>query len=193
MKRTLLATLLGIAASVASSYGAGSFYFSTYLATPAILDGPVHWSMNSASAPPGMAGQIVVGGSNIVADLVYSYTSYGGSPATVDTGLATPLQVEPVRGDGWINYATPIILPSTYPNSEGPGPAVTMTINLSGNYLGTPVTGSVTWTEYEFTAAPGQYFSDYPGQLRASLIPEPGEVSLLGLSAGSLLIFRKRK
>lgn len=190
MKRKLLAAILGIAGSVACSYGQGSFFFSTY-ATAGATYGPVHWTANAANAPAGMAGAVVTGGSNILANLVYSFTA--GSLITVDTGANQHLVVIPGYGDGYIDDASPIVLPGTYPNSSGAGPAISMTINLSGTYNGTPVTGSLTWTEPGFTAAPGALFAAYPGGLTASLVPEPTSMTLLGLGSAALLIFRRRK
>jgi hypothetical protein len=190
MKRKLLAALLGIAGSVACSYGQGSFYFSTYAVAATSTYGPVHWSSNPALAPAGLAGQPITGGSNIVADLVYSFNN--GGLIVVDTGANTPLT--PIAGytGNYIDYGNPIILPGTYPNTSGAGPAISMTINLSGTYLGQQVTGTLTWTEPGFTAAPGQSFAAYPGTLTAS-VPEPASMALLGLGAASMLIFRKRK
>jgi hypothetical protein len=179
MKRTLLLAILGIAASVASSYGQGSFFFSIYAVAATSTYAPVRW----------MNGQPVVGGSNIVANLVYSFTGTAGFQ-TVNTGLAVPLSVIPGYGDGWIDYGTALNLPSTYPNSGGPGPALTMSIFLSGTYLGFGVSAETTWIEPGFTQAPGQLFQAYPGNL--TIGPEPGTLSLLGLGAGSLLLLRKR-
>jgi hypothetical protein len=138
-----------------------------------------------------MAGQVVTGGSSIVANLVYSFTGTAGFQ-TVDTGLAVPLSVIPGYGDGYIDYANALNLPSTYPNTSGAGPAISMTINLSGSYNGQAVSGSLTWTEPGFTAAPGALFAAYPGTLVAT-VPEPTSMALLGLGSAALLIFRRRK
>ena len=196
MKRALLAAILGIAGSVVCSYGAGSFFFSTYQVLGASVPGPVRWGFLVPSA--GLEGTPIVGGSNLVADLVYSFTGLSGL-VTIDTGLAIPLSV--VNGqDGYINDETPVELPDSYPNISGAGPAITMTINLSGTltinlsgaYQVTPIEGSLTWVEPGFVAAPGQSFQQYPGTLVLNWIPEPGIMALLGLGVASLVAFRRR-
>jgi len=195
MKRAIVASILGIAGSVACSYGAGSFYFSTYQVAATSQYGVVRWSTDPGLAPSGLGGLPVIGGSNVVADLVYSFTGLSGL-VTIDTGLAIPLSV--VNGqDGYINDETPVELPDSYPNISGAGPAITMTINLSGTYQGAPVVATSTWVETGgFTVAPGQEFACFPGSFGPVLImgpgPEPGIMALLGLGAASLLIFRKR-
>lgn len=196
MKRTLLATILGIAGSVACSYGQGTFVFSTYYVGGASVYGPVVWTSNAALAPAGQAGLPVSGGTSVTGDLVYSYNN--GGLQTIDVGPIASLKVLGGQ-DGYLDAANPINLPPAanpggYPNASGAGPAITMTINMGGTFNGLPVTGTLTWVETAgFTQAPAQYFQSYPGGLTLSLVPEPSSMALLGLGSAALMIFRKRR
>jgi hypothetical protein len=196
MKRKLLAAILGIAGSVACSYGQGTFLFSTYYVGGASAYGPVIWASGAGQAPAGMAGLPVAGGSSVTGSLTYSYNN--GGTQTVNTGPVASL-VTLAGQDGYLDDPSPINLPAAanpggYPNGSGAGPAITMTINLGGTFNGSLVTGTLSWVEAAgFTQAPAQQFLSYPGGLTLAIVPEPSTMALLGLGSAALLIFRKRK
>jgi len=182
MKRALIASVLGIAASVASSYGQASFFFNTYLAQPGYS--PIHWVGGA------LDGTIPADGT-VFGDLVWSYGS-----TTADAGLAIPTSTIGTYGPGWL--AGPSLATA---NNWVATQNITFTIEVwaGGTSFGSAqntATGSLTWVEpaSNFVAGgPPVVFSAYPGGLTISPVPEPATMALAGLGAAALLIARRRQ
>jgi hypothetical protein len=155
MKRTLIASVLCIAASISvTSYGQLSVYFSTYDVSASSCVEQVRWG---SLAPPGEAGQLVTDSENFRCNLLWHYGSTNS-----DAGLAVPTVTIPGYGAGWINGP-----PVTIPGYTG-GP-IQFTINIwSGgtNYTdpNNGAVGSVTWQEPGFSVGAGypQTFNAFP-------------------------------
>jgi len=190
MKRALVASILGIAASVASSYGQANIVFDTYLAVPGSF---VRWTTDAAFAPAGRAGTAATAG-EFVANLLWQYGATTGS-----AGLAVPTS-GPVGsyGPGYIrgpNVATA----GNYTAVAD----ITFTIQAwqgASDYASALNKGSLTWTEPSTSAnpfvpgGPLTTFSYMPGNIIVSLpIPEPSTLAFAGLGAAPMLIFRRRQ
>jgi len=195
MKRALVATLLGLAASVASTYGQANYIFDTYSAASSILANPgqgrVQWT---GLAPAGEANQFVTDADGVKADLLWAFGSTSG-----DLGLAVATSTHGSYGSGFI----------VGPSVSVPGwtsGAITFTIDVfqgasyavasqAGSGLGF---GHLTWTEPGPTApaTPAIFFVAEPLSsipISAVIVPEPTTMALLGLGAAGLLIIRKRQ
>jgi len=196
MKRVLIASILGLAASVASSYGQASYIFDTYLASsyPAsgvpTYGGQVTWTTTASLAPAGLHGDPITSNTGWSADLLWQVGTLTG-----DLGLAAPLSNAPGGSPGWIEQGN-ISFDPAYVN----GP-ITFTINVwQGGPLYTSVSdtakGSISWVDPGNPAGSGAAsFTTMPQSpiYVALIVPEPATFALAGLGAAALLIFRKRQ
>jgi hypothetical protein len=196
MKRALIASILGLAASVASSYGQAAYFFDTYLGagSPAVA-GQVGWTSTTALAPAGRAGSLVTLADAFHADLLWAVGATTG-----DLGL---LNTVPVSGGvlGYIQDPTSVTFDPSYTTG-----AISVTIQIwqgasyaaasqAGSGLGF---GSVSWVEPGTTGGfpPIPFAAEPAGITSVSLsavVPEPTTLALAGLGAAGMLLFRKRQ
>jgi len=194
MKRTLLATILGLAVSVASTYGSEYlyFYFDTYMAVgssaPAAA-GQVMWTANALRAPAGEAGKPVTAADGIKADLLWQIGADSG-----DEGLAVPTSMGANGLDGYIQYISPLLVGPDYQ----PGTPIIFTIEVwqGGSYATATAQGSETWTApyEEWWGYPPTWLTNLPEvSIIVSLVPEPTTLTLAGLGAAGMFMFRRRQ
>lgn len=192
MKRALIATILGLAASVASSYGQATYYFDTYL-TYGPASNPIMWG---AIAPSGLAGTVASNNQSLVADLLWQVGTASG------TANLLPVQVDQY---GFIENGfsanngpgeTQVIFDPTYVG----GTPINFTIQVwqGANFAGATYKGSETWTDPGSAVGAGFNAFGAPAFPAGSIIvngviPEPTTLALAGLGAAGLLMFRKRQ
>jgi hypothetical protein len=176
MKKSVVASVLGIAAAVSmatSAHGQGSVWFDTYANTQDYV--AITWTTDPSLAPPGQAGQTV--GPGFTAMLFSS----------VD-GFAAPLATSPVLSSGGEQgYIRGGII--TVPGyASGP---ITFRIDVSGN----GAIGSATFTEPSIATGlnPAGFFSQLPATFSVAIVPEPSTIALAGLGGLSLLLMLRRK
>jgi hypothetical protein len=202
MKKALVASLLGIALNVASSYGQGYIVMENYQlvnGTTPVFSGVTYGSQSAKN------GQFVGAASGFTLDLLYSLS--GGTPGTLaagsqasffqnshDGGTPTtdgagtffgPTVTIPGYTSGPVNFVVEAFNGSDYASSAVRGQSATFTINsLQTNPLLAPddllqLNGGTTPTGL-------QAFSVNP-------VPEPGIFALAGLGAAALMAFRRKK
>jgi hypothetical protein len=189
MKRALIATILGLAASVASSYGQASYIFDTYLGVangaPANA-GFVQWTSTASLAPAGENGQNVLDSELFKGDLLWSVAS-GPGAGSGDLGLAIA-----VTG-GEIQQNTQVQFDPTYVS----GTPITFTIEAfnGANYASSSAKGSLVWTDSagEVLGTGYKTLGLTAPIVVANAVPEPTTLALAGLGAAGLLMFRKRQ
>jgi hypothetical protein len=193
MKRALIATILGLAASVASSYGQASYVFDTYFGIAAVGAAPsagvVQWTTTASLAPAGQAGVPVLDAAGFKGDLLWSVAS-GPGAGSGDLGLAIP-----VTG-GYIQQQTIVNFDPTYTVAGIP---ITFTIEAfnGASYATSTAYGSLVWTDAA-GEVPGTGAKAFALTLpivvsQAAAVPEPTTLALAGLGAAGLLMFRKRQ
>lgn len=188
MKKALLASILGVVASVATTFGQGQVYFNNY-ANNGYAGAPVKYGANSG----GTIDSSVAGGFN--SQLAYVFGT-----------------VADVAGNDDISGFT--LLGTILPNLGGTGlpgmtagPIVTIPGYLSGpitfqwlafngaDYAGSDVRGhSAAFTLPSI--ATGQTLPGYldgMASFAVSQVPEPSTFALAGLGSAAMLIFRRRK
>jgi len=190
MKRALIASILGVAASVASSYGQGTIIFGTYISSA--VQSPITW------AASGHSGAV---------------TAADGFTATLYYGLGSGLgfsQLSPIAGSGTLVgqllagciTGGPIV---TMPNwTSGPVTFGISVVNAAGTYGTANLIGGTvaTWTEPASSIAgaglPSGYFtasliSTALPTINVVALPEPGTMAFAGLGAAALLALRRRQ
>jgi hypothetical protein len=171
MKKALIASILGVAASAMTSFGQGHISFDNYV-TFGSTGSPTH--LNTAGNP-----LVPVGGS---VQLWYQL-GVAADPASTGTLLGTTTFGSGGTGPGYFNAGTPDVLNyisgsisfayvATSPGYAGKSTTLT---------LSSIATGAAPPTELDIPA-----FSLDP-------IPEPSTFALAGLGSAALLIFRRRK
>jgi hypothetical protein len=192
MKRILVASILGIAASVATSYGQGVISFGNYDANPAFANAvTVNGGAASANSDGGVislwAGQGVLSNSSLLQQIA-----------------TTPLFTTLASGSGWYDMAISLtgLGYAQIPSSIWSGTqTVTFQIRGSGtgSALGASFSGATAlWQETPDTAGgsidpstPNQMLNG-PLALDLTSVPEPSILALAGLGAAGM-IFRKRQ
>jgi hypothetical protein len=188
MKRTLVASILGIAASVVtavSSYGQGSVWFDNY--NNVNVNGPGGYGSPISALGGSINGALIPAGFTV--DLYYALGTVSDPNAGTPSGapIGTLLSSRPVGSPGFVNA----------------------TIVTAANYVSGPITfelvahgtaGTTTYIGHSAvltlpsiatgTSLPGyldglQSFSVVP-------VPEPSMFALAGLGSAALLIFRRR-
>ena len=163
MRRAVIASIIGIAASAATSFGQANFIFETYAAASyAAPQGVVTWTTDTSLAPPGKAGLAVEDSEGFKADLLWQVGTAGG-----DLGLAVPTIY------GWI-MGPPVSFMSNY---AGQSIDFTILVWQGADYNTATVKGSITWTEPGVTpGGTAGYFQNLPkGPIIVSFFP-PGFV-----------------
>lgn len=187
MKRALLTAILGIAASVATTYGQGHVIFSTYVGAvyqPIRYSNPVglgHTAGETAGA--GFNAQLYYGlGAGLsfaaLSPVPGSITPVGTSVAGYVTGNNT---VIPNYVSGPITFAIVAFNGPSWGNAA--------------NTFETALNQVLTWTETSInsTALPTDVFQQNVPAITVSLVPEPSTFALAGLGSAAMLIFRRRK
>jgi hypothetical protein len=205
MKRAIIASILGIAASVATMRGQGSFelpppyggavWFSTYFSSSAMAY--VRYAGNGGIVGPGFTAELYYGlGSDI------SFSSTRPSPkGTAVVGKDVPGLI--IDGPVFFNDYTGGPITFAIVAYDGTG------WNNGTSTCETSVADVWTWTEpsistfpepysqftwsilSEAAAAAGKTFDGLP--YISVGIPEPGALALAGLGAAAMLILRKRQ
>jgi len=189
MKRALIASIIGLAASAASTFGQAQYFFDTYLAATSAPAGEVLWSSNASLAPAGRAGSAVTVADGFVADLLWHDL---GNGLTGDLGLAIPTSTQ--GGDaGYISDSVPVSFDPTWTGS-----ALTLTVEVwkGASFANATASGSLSWTEAAQTAGAGyEAFQNMPQVpiIVSEAVPEPTTLALAGLGEAGLLMFRKRQ
>jgi hypothetical protein len=177
MKRQLLVSILGLAASATTVCGQINIYFDTYLASRGSPAGQVCWWLDSTP---------VKDTDGFKADLLWSVGALSG-----DLGLAVPTSTT-LDGSGWINPPLSVSFDPMYVS----GPInLTILVWQGASWSTSDVKGSLSWTEPGVIPGnPPETFQNMP-QVPIYVgipIPEPTTLSLAGLGAAALLIARRR-
>lgn len=179
MKRALIGTILGLAASVASSYGQANYFFNTYGAALS-SDTTIQYPVVTLSGTP------VSDAAAFKADLLWQVGATTG-----DLGVALPVASVAGFGNGWISGGNYVIDPSY---TGGP---ITFTIEAwqGASYATAQVSGFETWVEPGMVpGGPPITFQALPQvPIVVVGIPEPTTLALAGLGAAGLLMLRKRQ
>jgi hypothetical protein len=202
MKRALIASILGLATSVASSYGQANYAFDTYSSSLASPQGQVFWSSTSSLAPAGRAGSLATVADGFQADLLWAVGATTG-----DLNLTIPISLQGAAGPGGTPTSGWIVDPSgvSFDPAYVGGP-INFTVQLwqgasyaaasqAGSGLGS---GSTTWTEPGMLPGGSPVlFADEPllgfNVALSPVVPEPTTLALAGLGAAGMLLFRKRQ
>lgn len=180
MKKALIASILGVVASVATSYGQGTVFFANYSPSESI------------NAPVTLVpGDIMISGATgWKADLLYQF---GAGPWTLaagsQVGFAGGFDGDTANGAGYfvgssvtipgyaggpISFQVQAYNGADYQGSTGRG--LSAILNMPSIATGVqPVTGLIGLTSWTV------------------VIPEPSTFALLGLGSAAMLIFRRRK
>jgi hypothetical protein len=206
MKKVLVASILGLAATAVSSYGQGSIAFNTY---SSVGYGPAKWTTTVNEAPAGDAG-LQVSQLGFTADLLYSdsagsgdtyISGSGGADLTVNAGVTlSTVAITPGYGPGFI------IGPAVQFAYTSGSVLFTIDVFQGASYAAASAPGSglgygtVSWTELAGAIATGESpvgnFAAFPSSgitVQLSTIPEPTTLAILGLGAAGLLALRRRK
>jgi len=214
MKRKIIASIIGIAASsalVASSYGQGEIQFANYTFDPGTPSAPVTFGSQSG----GLAGELV--GSEFTAELEYdlgtqtagSFVSQGFAQNFAGgTAVATFYGTDGNAG----SQAGEFLFIDPSPGAQGSS-GVTVPTYSSGavtfEVFVTGTKGAITYNGFSspvvvsaLTSPPGDLFYNNTGitanpmQLSAftvNPVPEPTTLALAGLGMASMLVIRRRK
>jgi hypothetical protein len=185
MKRVLVASILGIAASV-STYGQGVINFDNYNAGTA----PVIWG---TPAPGGYTAGEAVSDTSIIIGL-YAGPGVQASSTGITTLLGTtPIWVSAVYGGGFFTVSgLEVAIPTTLwtgsqtvsfqlrPYSKGDQPVLNWTDTI--------------WQETSDIVSISLPANNMTAQTQLVLtVPEPSTIALAGLGAAALLAARKRQ
>jgi hypothetical protein len=189
MKRVLIASILGLAASVASSYGQASYLFDTYLGTPTTAPagtGVVTWTTDNSLAPVGEAGAAVLDGEGFKGDLLWQVGALTG-----DVGVAIPV-VGGYITDAVNNSGNPVTFDPSYVS----GTPIIFTIEAwqGASFATGTAKGTLTWTDPGEVLGTGFHTFSLSSPITVALaVPEPTTLALAGLGAAGMLLFRKRQ
>jgi hypothetical protein len=183
MKRKLVASILGIAACVASSYGQGTVLFDNYANTAFGTQVTVDGTITSDTT-------IVIG------------LWVGANAGSLSLLSTTPIFWNTTYGGGWYSGGNPTIPSTLFTGSQ----TVTFQVRGSGGIgaFAQGVTGSsATWTESPaptgslvLVGNPANEMMNGPAALLLTSInniPEPTTFALLGLGAAGLMFFRRKQ
>jgi hypothetical protein len=188
MKRTLLASILGIAASLTtapSSPGQGQIIFDNFASANYTQVSWFPW------AAPGYSVGDIVNDANVIINL------WAGQGTLSDSSMlsliaSTPINTDNMSGGGGWYQGGAINIPTTmWTGSQN----ITFQVRATGiNYYAIAFGWSELWTEASSNIVtignPQNHFEH--GPMPIWLIPEPSTLTLAGLGAAALLTFRKR-
>jgi len=175
MKRTLIASILGIAASVATSYGQGFVSFDNYTTFGSV---GAQVFLGPATSTPIAAGLFNIS--------LYYQLGTVADPVATGTLIATTVSGSGLTGAGYFNAGNTAI-----PNYVSG--AVTFEITA----VGTGAWASWSGHSSTLTLNPIATGTANPSSLDipswyVNVVPEPSTFALAGLGAAALLIFRRR-
>lgn len=206
MKRTLVAAILGMAASVASSYGQGHIIFSNYTST---TYHPVTYSSDALTTAllPSLAGHPVTD-SGVEAQLLFANGTFADTAsflAAATSGNSTFINPSFTFGGGGY-YADPNDQLLT--SATGPVTFMVEAWQTTGQYGGATFATSELrgqsglWQEtaaadansngIQPTSNPQKSFLIGPPAMSIAIVPEPATFTLVGLGAAAMF-FRRRK
>jgi len=221
MKRALIASILGVAGSVVTTYGQGQITFNNYIST---LYNPVVYNSNPSLAPAGLAGDNV-DDANVEVQLFYAVGTFGsvGSFLSSATAGATSF-IDPAANasgtygqggvaGGYYEDSTPQTLVGWNAVSAATVTFLVEAWETSGTYAGDGTYAhsllegnSGLWTEttaanasangIQSTANQATGFLSGPPTTTISIVsvPEPTTLALAGLgSLVSLVAFRRKQ
>ena len=189
MKRQIVASILGIAASVASvasSYGQGSVLFKNYGDTTAAA---IRYA--ASNVPAGKENQYV--GSTFNVQLLYTLGN-GGTGSTPVGSLTQCFSTDApdqASGAGFFNGGA-----VTIPDYTAGAISFTVRAFNGADYASSAISGSTSFTLAAIStgiALPGEFGAAMQGFTVAGIVPEPSTFALIGLGTGALLFFRRRK
>lgn len=210
MKKSLILGLLGLAVSVASSFGQGFIALDNYDSTvhPLVTYGN-NVPANGIGGGPGTPGSGLLAGWTV--GLYFAQGNVTGSVGSDPTGIADPATL----GGGLLlatgpgstaavftsTFGTPgqFFTPNTFQASAAaPGSTVTiMLIAYSGaDYASAAYRGhssAFTMTTAAGNAPVPNYIGDFMSSFSVQQVPEPSTFALAGLGAAAMLIIRRRK
>ena len=177
MKRVLVASILGLAATAIGTYGQGNIIFSNYI------------SNNTTQVTWGLTGEPVRDPSVII-------NLYAGAGTLTDSSLLTTFLGTAAifntlsYGGGWYDGGAVQI-----PTTVWSGPGATVTFQVRATYGHNPflIGDSALWQESTAIVSislPPDPFANGPMPL--IIVPEPSTMALAGLGAAAMLVFRKR-
>lgn len=204
MKRTLVASILGAVASlatVASSYGQGQVVFNTYVGT---VYQPIKYTSDSTKlfvTDAGLAGTTV--DNQFSAELYYAL---GSGFTSLSQLTALPASISLVNNAGAANtrgfvlgsavdipgyVSGPVTFAIVAWKSSGAHSENGYNVDPLNAYQG----ASGLWTESSIAASPSpaDFFQVNLPALAVSAVPEPSMLALGGLGSAALLMFRRRK
>jgi len=196
MKKSVLLAIVGVSASVVSSYGQGFVALDNYSSatSPLITYGPSGGGALGAG----------VTGSQWHVGLYYA----DGASFTLGTdanGIQVPsaLDARLILGTGQGSTA-PFVAPGIFTTTQSfqattavaGGPATFMVVAYNGNdYASSGIRGHS--SAFTMTALVGTSFPPFLGDgmntFQVNAVPEPSTLALIGLGTGALLFFRRRK
>jgi hypothetical protein len=183
MKRILIASILGIAASVTTSYGQGNILWDTY--TVAAAGTQIVWG--NPAGPGGTVGAAVTDSSIVMG--LYA----GANSGAVNSLLASAHIYDAIDfatyGGGWI-VGQAFQIPTTLWSG-------TQTVFFQERPITAGITGnSAIWSESDaivsVSTPPGQ-MANGPAGFAIIGVPEPTTLTLAGLGAAALLAYRRRQ
>jgi len=219
MKRALIAAILGVAGSVATTYGQGVILFNNYSSTPY---NPVVYNSNPALAPAGLAGDNV-NDSGVELQLFYALGTFGSvnsfltaagsavGTTFIDTGLNQTAGFGATGPGGYYDDATTIALAGWNASTAATATFYVEAFETTGIYAGggtyanSLLTGaSGLWTETTAPTGsangiqpssnpPEPFASGPPETVMTVVVPEPTTLALAGLGGAALLAFRRKK
>jgi hypothetical protein len=185
MKRVLVASILGLAATAIGTYGQGNIIFSNYISSNTTQ---VRWGYFS---PPGYNHFDPVTDPSVIINL------YAGAGTLTDSSLLTTflgtaaIFATPDYGGGWYDGGA-VQIPTTV--WSGPGATVTFQVRATYGHNPFVIGDSALWQESTAIVSislPPDPFANGPMPL--IIVPEPSTTALAGLGAAAMLVFRKRK
>jgi len=207
MKKAIVASILGLAASGIAAFGQGNVNFNNYSSTTYATD-QVLWGANS-----GHTAGTPVGSASVEVQLFYELGTISGTAAnfasTATAGITGFISTTANAGGhygvgpyGYFAAGNQII------NGWSSGPVTFMyeawDTTTGASFAAATVEGySALWQEtgsatassngIEPTSLPPQFFADSPGVTLTGVVPEPTTLAFAGMGLLSLLAIARRK